>query len=87
MVTSGERNRHAFTTVARNDAGLRWLRSRLTTGYDAKDALDRTATSQGVLDRSAPTAMRDFRSSAQSEDACRLCPHFVVNRIGRSLSA
>jgi len=84
MVTSGKRNRHAFTTVARNECGLRWVRSRLTTGYDVKDALDRTASPQGVLDRIAPTAMRDFRSS---EDACRLCPHFVVNRIGRSLSA
>ena len=48
---------HVFTAMARNDAGLRWSVVTIDNGDDAKDALDRIAIPQDVLDRIAPTAM------------------------------
>jgi hypothetical protein len=47
---------HVFTAVARADSGLRWTAVTIDTGDDAKDALDRIAIPQDVLDRIAPTA-------------------------------
>ncbi len=48
---------HVFTAVARNDAGLRWTAVTIDKGDDAKDALDRIAIPQEILDRIAPTAL------------------------------
>jgi lipoprotein-anchoring transpeptidase ErfK/SrfK len=48
---------HVFTAMARNDAGLRWSAVTIDSGDDAKDALDRIAIPQDVLDRIAPTAL------------------------------
>src|SRR3954451_22883418 len=48
---------HVFTAMARNDAGLRWTAVTIDNGDDAKDALDRIAIPQEVLDRIAPTAL------------------------------
>ena len=48
---------HVFTAMARNDAGLRWTAVTIDDGDDAKDALDRIAIPQDVLDRIAPTAL------------------------------
>jgi hypothetical protein len=48
---------HVFTAMARNDAGLRWSVVTIDSGDDAKDALDRIAIPQNVLDRIAPTAL------------------------------
>ena len=47
---------HIFTAVARTDTGLRWTAVTIDNGDDAKDALDRIAIPQDVLDRIAPTA-------------------------------
>jgi hypothetical protein len=47
---------HIFTAVARTDSGLRWTAVTIDNGDDAKDALDRIAIPQDVLDRIAPTA-------------------------------
>jgi hypothetical protein len=47
---------HIFTAVARTDTGLRWTAVTIDDGDDAKDALDRIAIPQDVLDRIAPTA-------------------------------
>src|SRR5262249_19098760 len=47
---------HVFTAVARTDAGLRWTAVTIDSGDNAKDALDRIATPQDVLDRIASTA-------------------------------
>jgi hypothetical protein len=47
---------HVFTAMARNDPGLRWTAVTIDNGDDAKDALDRIAIPQDVLDRIAPTA-------------------------------
>jgi hypothetical protein len=46
-----------FTAMARNDAGLRWSVVTIDSGDDAKNALDRIAIPQNVLDRIAPTAL------------------------------
>jgi hypothetical protein len=48
---------HVFTAMARNDSGLRWSVVTIDNGDDAKDALDRIAIPQDVLDRIAPTAL------------------------------
>ncbi|WP_027584929.1 L,D-transpeptidase [Bradyrhizobium sp. Ai1a-2] len=48
---------HVFTAMARNDAGLRWTAVTIENGDDAKNALDRIAIPQDVLDRIAPTAL------------------------------
>jgi len=48
---------HVFTAMARNNAGLRWTAVTIDNGDDAKDALDRIAIPQDVLDRIAPTAL------------------------------
>jgi len=47
---------HIFTAVAHTDTGLRWTAVTIDNGDDAKDALDRIAIPQDVLDRIAPTA-------------------------------
>jgi L,D-transpeptidase catalytic domain len=47
---------HIFTAQARTDSGLRWTAVTIDDGDDAKDALDRIAIPQDVLDRIAPTA-------------------------------
>jgi L,D-transpeptidase catalytic domain len=47
---------HIFTAEARTDSGLRWTAVTIDEGDDAKDALDRIAIPQDVLDRIAPTA-------------------------------
>jgi lipoprotein-anchoring transpeptidase ErfK/SrfK len=47
---------HIFTAVARTDSGLHWTAVTIDNGDDAKDALDRIAIPQDVLDRIAPTA-------------------------------
>jgi hypothetical protein len=47
---------HIFTAEARTDSGLRWTAVTIDDGDDAKDALDRIAIPQDVLDRIAPTA-------------------------------
>jgi hypothetical protein len=47
---------HIFTAEARTDTGLRWTAVTIDDGDDAKDALDRIAIPQDVLDRIAPTA-------------------------------
>src|SRR5580700_4790561 len=47
---------HIFTAMARTDSGLRWTAVTIDDGDDAKDALDRIAIPQDVLDRIAPTA-------------------------------
>ena len=47
---------HVFTAVAHTDTGLRWTAVTIDNGDDAKDALDRIAIPQDVLDRIAPTA-------------------------------
>jgi hypothetical protein len=48
---------HVFTAMARNEAGLRWTAVTIDNGDDAKDALDRIAIPQDVLDRIGPTAL------------------------------
>ncbi len=48
---------HVFTAVARNNTGLRWTAVSIDDADDAKDALDRIAIPQEVLDRIAPTAV------------------------------
>ena len=48
---------HIFTAMARADGGLRWTAVTIDNGDDAKDALDRIAIPQDVLDRIAPTAV------------------------------
>jgi hypothetical protein len=48
---------HVFTAMAKSDAGLRWTVVTIDSGDDAKDALDRIAIPQNVLDRIAPTAL------------------------------
>jgi hypothetical protein len=48
---------HVFTAMARELAGLRWSAVTIDNGDDAKDALDRIAIPQEVLDRIAPTAL------------------------------
>ena len=48
---------HVFTAMARSDTGLRWSVVTIDSGDDAKDALDRIAIPQNVLDRIAPTAL------------------------------
>jgi hypothetical protein len=48
---------HVFTAVTRNDSGLRWTAVTIDSRDNAKDALDRIAIPQDVLDRIAPTAM------------------------------
>ena len=48
---------HVFTAMARNDSGLRWTAVTIDNGDDARDALDRIAIPQDVLDRIAPTAL------------------------------
>jgi hypothetical protein len=48
---------HVFTAVARNDAGLRWTAVTIDDANNAKDALDRIAIPQDVLNRIAPTAV------------------------------
>jgi hypothetical protein len=48
---------HVFTAMARNETGLRWTVVTIDDGDDAKDALDRIAIPQDVLDRIAPTAV------------------------------
>jgi hypothetical protein len=47
---------HVFTAVARADAGLRWTAVTIDSGDDAKEALDRIAIPQDLLDRIASTA-------------------------------
>jgi hypothetical protein len=47
---------HIFTAMARTDTGLRWTAVTIDDGDDAKNALDRIALPQDVLDRIAPTA-------------------------------
>ena len=47
---------HIFTAMAKSDAGLRWSEVTIDNGDDARDALDRIAIPQDVLDRIAPTA-------------------------------
>ena len=47
---------HIFTAMARADFGLRWTAVTIDDSDDAKDALDRIAIPQDVLDRIAPTA-------------------------------
>jgi chemotaxis protein histidine kinase CheA len=47
---------HIFTAMGRTDSGLRWTAVTIDDGDDAKDALDRIAIPQDVLDRIAPTA-------------------------------
>jgi hypothetical protein len=48
---------HIFTAMAKSDAGLRWSVVTIDSGDDAKNALDRIAIPQDVLDRIAPTAL------------------------------
>jgi hypothetical protein len=48
---------HVFTAMARNDAGLRWSAVTIDDADDAKNALDRIAIPQAVLDRIGPTAL------------------------------
>jgi L,D-transpeptidase-like protein len=48
---------HIFTAMAKSDAGLRWSVVTIDSGDDAKDALDRIAFPQDVLDRIAPTTL------------------------------
>jgi hypothetical protein len=48
---------HVFTAMARNGDGLRWTAVTIDNGDDAKDALDRIAIPQDVLDRIAATAV------------------------------
>ncbi len=48
---------HVFTAMAKNDTGLRWSVVTIDNGDDAKEALDRIAIPQDVLDRIAPTAL------------------------------
>jgi len=48
---------HVFTAMARNGSGLRWTAVTIDDGDDARDALDRIAIPQDVLDRIAPTAL------------------------------
>jgi hypothetical protein len=48
---------HVFTAVARKGAGLRWTAVTIDDANDAKDALDRIAIPQNVLDRIGPTAV------------------------------
>ncbi|MEN3286837.1 MAG: hypothetical protein V7634_1137 [Bradyrhizobium sp.] len=47
---------HVFTAMARNGTGLRWSAVTIDGGDTAKDALDRIAMPQVVLDLIAPTA-------------------------------
>jgi L,D-transpeptidase-like protein len=48
---------HVFTAMARNDAGLRWSAVTIDDGDDARNALDRIAIPQDVLDRIGSTAL------------------------------
>jgi chemotaxis protein histidine kinase CheA len=48
---------HVFTAMARNDQGLRWSAVTIDDVDDARNALDRIAIPQDVLDRIAPTAL------------------------------
>jgi hypothetical protein len=48
---------HVFTAMASSDAGLRWTVVTIDGADDARDALDRIAIPQDVLDRIAPTAL------------------------------
>jgi hypothetical protein len=48
---------HVFTAMARNDSGLRWSAVTIDNADDARNALDRIALPQDVLDRIAPTAL------------------------------
>jgi len=48
---------HVLTAVARAGAGLRWTAVTIDSGDDAKNALDRIAIPQDVVDRIAPTAL------------------------------
>jgi hypothetical protein len=48
---------HVFTAVARNDTGLRWTAVTIDDANNAKDALDRIAIPQDVLNRITPTAL------------------------------
>ena len=57
---------HVFTAMARNDAGLRWSAVTIDNGDDAETALDRITIPKDVLDRIAPTACRDPRSSSRT---------------------
>jgi hypothetical protein len=47
---------HIFTAMAKTDTGLRWSVVSIDNADDAKNALDRIAIPQNVLDRIAPTA-------------------------------
>jgi hypothetical protein len=48
---------HVFTAMAREGAGLRWSAVTIDNGDDARNALDRIAIPQNVLDRIGPTAL------------------------------
>ena len=48
---------HVFTAMARGGAGLRWSAVTIDNADDARNALDRIAIPQNVLDRIAPTAL------------------------------
>jgi hypothetical protein len=48
---------HVFTAMARAETGLRWTAVTIDNGDEAKNALDRIAIPQDVLDRIAPTAV------------------------------
>jgi len=48
---------HVFTAMARTDAGLRWTAVTIDDADDAKNALDRIAIPQDVVDRIGPTAL------------------------------
>jgi hypothetical protein len=48
---------HVFTAMASGDAGLRWTVVTIDNGDEARNALDRIAIPQEVLDRIAPTAL------------------------------
>ncbi|MGQ0681820.1 L,D-transpeptidase [Bradyrhizobium sp.] len=48
---------HVFTAMAKSDAGLRWSAVTVDNADDARNALDRIALPQEVLDRVAPTAL------------------------------
>ncbi|MDE2379971.1 L,D-transpeptidase [Bradyrhizobium sp.] len=48
---------HVFTAMAKSEAGLRWSVVTIDGADDARDALDRVAIPQNVLDRIAPTAL------------------------------
>jgi L,D-transpeptidase-like protein len=48
---------HIFTAMAKNETGLRWSVVTIEAADDAKNALDRIAIPQDVLDRIGPTAL------------------------------